>query len=113
MRYSEEDKDDLLLNSTLLPDTELLGAVLAAADPGRDAAARRATRRASGPRWTPKFGIDWRPADDQLYYASYSKGFKSGGFNDLSVINPPFDPEYVKSYEIGAKTEWLDNTPAR
>jgi len=109
LRYNDEEKDGLLRNSTLLPDTELLGLFsprpLPAATPGTT---RNASR--SWTAWTPKLGIDWRPADDQLYYASYSEGFKSGGFNDLSVINPPFDPEFVKSYEIGAKTEWLDNT---
>ncbi len=109
VRYNEEEKDDLLQNSTLLPDTELLGLFTQRPFPAATpATTRNASRKWTA--WTPKFGIDWRPSDDQLYYASYSKGFKSGGFNDLSVINPPFDPEYVKSYEIGAKTEWLDNT---
>ena len=43
-----------------------------------------------------------------------AKGFKVGGYTQR--IFPPepslptFDPEYVKSYEIGAKTELLDNT---
>jgi len=108
VRYSEEDKDDLLQNSTLLPDTELLGLFSPRPFPAASpATTRNASRKWTA--WTPRVGIDWRPADDQLYYLSYSRGFKSGGFNDLSVINPPFDPEYVTSYEIGAKTEWLDN----
>jgi iron complex outermembrane receptor protein len=109
LRYNEEEKDDLLRNSTLLPDTELLGLFSPRPIPGATpGTTRNASRKWTA--WTPKLGIDWRPSDDQLIYASYSKGFKSGGFNDLSVINPPFDPEFVKSYEIGAKTEWLDNT---
>jgi iron complex outermembrane receptor protein len=109
LRYNEEEKDDLLQNSTLLPDTELLGLFSPRPFPAATAGTtRNASRKWTA--WTPKVGIDWRPSDDQLYYLSYSEGFKSGGFNDLSVINPPFDPEYVKSYEIGAKTEWLDNT---
>lgn len=57
--------------------------------------------------------IDYKPADDQLYYASYSRGFKSGNFNsaaysNLAAVSQPVDPEYVDSYEIGAKTQWFD-----
>jgi iron complex outermembrane receptor protein len=108
IRYNEEEKDDLLTSVTLLPDTELLGLFSPRPLPAPTAAGtRNASRKWTA--WTPRFVANWRPAEDQLYYASYSKGFKSGGFNDLSVINPPFDPEFVKSYEIGAKTEWLDS----
>ncbi|RVQ68787.1 TonB-dependent receptor [Croceicoccus ponticola] len=54
--------------------------------------------------WTPKFGIELRPADGVLLYASATKGFKSGGFN-FSSRNPNqgFDPEMLWSYEAGAK----------
>ena len=52
--------------------------------------------------------------DDQtMVYGTYSEGFKVGGFNQR--IFPPepslptFDPEYVKSFEVGVKTELLDN----
>lgn len=108
VRYSEEEKDDFLQSVTLLPDTELLGLFSPRPVPAATAAGTRDVSR-KWTAWTPKFGVEWRPTDDALYYVSYSKGFKSGGFNDLSVINPPFDPEYVKSYEIGAKTQWLDD----
>lgn len=62
---------------------------------------------------TPKFGINWQATDDLLAYASVTKGFKSGGFNpipptsSLGVGRPgeptPYDPEKVKSSEIGVK----------
>ncbi|SHH18389.1 TonB-dependent receptor [Ferrimonas marina] len=68
--------------------------------------------------WTqfsPRAGVEYRFTSDLMTYASYSQGFKSGGFDprgDLSV-NPqadrPFDPEIVDTYEIGVKSEWLDN----
>jgi iron complex outermembrane receptor protein len=48
-----------------------------------------------------------------MAYASYSRGFKAGGFNgaDTSAnpANLPFKPEYVDAYEIGLKSKWLDN----
>ena len=106
LRYSDEKKGDFLRQSTLLPDNELLG--LFTPNPIPDAtpaSTRRVTR--SWDAWTPRVGLEFRPADDRLFYLTYSEGFKSGGFNDLSVVNPPFDPELVDSIEVGAKTEWL------
>ena len=56
--------------------------------------------------WTPKFGIEFRPADGVLLYATATKGFKSGGFN-MSSVNPRqgFAPETLWSYEAGAKLD--------
>ncbi len=106
IRYSEESKDDLNTQCTLLPDTELLG-LFSTRPCGPNIARREASETWSA--WTPKFGVEWRPTTDALLYASYTKGFKSGGFNDFQPSNPVYDPEFIKSYEIGAKTEWLDN----
>jgi iron complex outermembrane receptor protein len=56
---------------------------------------------------------DW--TDNLMTYFTYSQGFKSGGF-DMRFLTPPeggvpssFDPETVDSYEIGIKSQWLDN----
>lgn len=61
---------------------------------------------------TPKVAVEYRPADATLLYASYSLGFKSGGFNGLAptgaLAATPFDPENATSYEAGMKSEWLD-----
>jgi len=60
----------------------------------------------------PKFGIDYQIGPDLLAYASYSEGFKAGGYNGLAntaqALNSPFDPQKVKAYEIGLKSEFLD-----
>lgn len=49
---------------------------------------------------------------DLMVYASYSHGFKAGGFSvaELSATpaNYPFEPEKVDAYEIGLKGEFLD-----
>lgn len=77
--------------------------------------------------------LSWKPIDDLLLYASYSRGYKAGGFNfDRSALKAPivaptatsplptttfaavggaqalvgnlqFEPEKVTAYEIGAK----------
>ena len=62
--------------------------------------------------WSPLFGLEYRWSDDLFTYASYSEGFKSGGVVSR-YIQPReepivFEPEEVKNYEIGVKSEWLD-----
>ncbi|MBB5684345.1 TonB-dependent receptor [Sphingobium boeckii] len=70
--------------------------------------------------WTGTAVLSWKPTDQLLTYASYSKGYKAGGYNldrsDLGgltgVFSPRtnadapglrFEPEKVDSYEIGLK----------
>jgi len=57
-----------------------------------------------------KAGLDWQATRDIFAYLTYSEGFKSGGFNyaALNTSGISFDPERLKSYELGLKTQWLD-----
>ncbi len=62
--------------------------------------------------WTPRFAINFAPNDDMLFFASATRGFKSGGWNARGTAPNtllPFDPETVWSYEAGGKTEFFDN----
>lgn len=62
--------------------------------------------------FTPRVALEYKPTRDILLYASWSKGFKSGGFGASTVASTPtprYDPEKLTSYELGAKTSWLDN----
>ncbi len=56
---------------------------------------------------TPKLGLEVRPADNVLLYGAVTAGYKSGGYNSLS-LQPAFDEETVTSYEIGVKTSLAD-----
>jgi iron complex outermembrane receptor protein len=51
---------------------------------------------------------------DGMIYASISKGFKSGGFqgqpSEPISAATPFDPEEAINYELGLKSQWLDNS---
>jgi iron complex outermembrane receptor protein len=75
------------------------------------------TYRKSWSELTPKAGLEWHPAENLLYYLSYSRGFKSGGFNGRPSQGPdgrfepvaPYDPEKMDAYELGAKTQFADN----
>lgn len=63
----------------------------------------------------------WRVAADQKFtrdvfgFASVSRGFRSGGFNGgarsiAEASAPAFNPEFVTTYELGLKTDWLART---
>jgi len=56
--------------------------------------------------------IDYKLNDGTLFYASYSEGFKSGGFNTRYLVPVPapvsFDPEQLQTFEGGVKWEGLD-----
>lgn len=61
---------------------------------------------------TPKLGISWKPSADTLLYASWSKGFRSGGYNSRATaadeIPGPYDEEEVEAVEIGFKGDFFD-----
>jgi iron complex outermembrane receptor protein len=49
-------------------------------------------------------GIQWRPSKGSLAYATYSRGYKSGGFNAGGIIAAPeAKPEFVNAFEAGIK----------
>ena len=79
--------------------------------------------------WTPRFITKWTPTDTALVFASYTAGFKSGGFGTFSLTDNPagesaigfvditradgflpdsVEPEEVDSYEIGYKDSLFD-----
>ncbi len=59
--------------------------------------------------FTPRFALSYDLTDDLTTYASYSKGFKSGGFDMRgdAILTPDtvegYDPETVSSWEVGLK----------
>jgi iron complex outermembrane receptor protein len=61
--------------------------------------------------FSPKVGVDWRATDAVLTYASWTRGFRSGVFNQRAQrveFLGPSEPEVVDSYEIGVKSELAD-----
>lgn len=59
---------------------------------------------------SPKFSVQYIPNDDMMYYFTYGRGFKSGGFNAQPnrPDNIEFEEETSDTYEVGVKSEWLD-----
>lgn len=61
--------------------------------------------------FSPKVGLQYHPTDDVMLYASYSKGYKTGGWttrlsNPLPYA-PGFGPEHATTYEVGVKSQFL------
>ena len=61
----------------------------------------------------PKLSAAYKFLKDKMLYASYSKGFRSGGYNPLVIaasgINKEIDPEFTNTFEIGTKTSFWNN----
>lgn len=60
--------------------------------------------------FTPRFTVKYQPTEGINLYATYARGFKSGGFVDNAYLNPtiPLEPEKARNIEVGAKTRLLD-----
>ena len=56
---------------------------------------------------TPKLGLEVRPAENVMLYGAVTAGYKSGGYNSLS-LQPAFDEETVTSFEVGVKSSLAD-----
>ena len=61
-------------------------------------------------RLTGRAVLDYRITPDHLLYASYSRGYKSGGINPpvpaSFAVPTTFSPETVDAFEIGSKNTW-------
>ena len=58
--------------------------------------------------WTYTAGIEADVATNSLLYAKVSTGYKAGGFYQGAAPDS-YNPEHLKSYEIGSKNRFLDN----
>lgn len=60
---------------------------------------------------SPKLSIQYRMNPGVVFHLSASKGYQSGGFSDRAPREDliPYDEETLWSYELGAKTTFLNN----
>jgi iron complex outermembrane receptor protein len=77
------------------------------ADPGTPGNQIIQARKVKFNKLTGRFVIDFKVTDDNLLYASYSRGYKSGGINPplqpIFAVPESFKPEQVDAFEIGSK----------
>ena len=89
LRYTDEYKDDQFVQVTPAFDsTEIFKDHINFTDPS----------------WRLALQHDF--SADMMTYGSYSRGFKSGGYND----GTPYFPEKLDAYEVGLKTKTLQDT---
>lgn len=60
-------------------------------------------RASKGSGFTHRLSARWKPAQDLMFYATWSRGFRPGGINRQPNA-PAYDPDYLTNYEIGWKT---------
>ena len=56
----------------------------------------------------PKISLNYGFSDNVLGYATYSTGFRSGGFNAPGLGLPQFQDEFLQNLEFGAKSTLVD-----
>ncbi|MBT0667469.1 TonB-dependent receptor [Novosphingobium profundi] len=64
---------------------------------------------------THKIALDWQFEPDKMVYATYSTGFRPGGYNRALRVNgvgtvtvDPYESETLTNFEIGFKTTWAN-----
>jgi iron complex outermembrane recepter protein len=99
-------------NTTLTP-TAFLPNV-----PGFPQGATGEVRRVAFDDWQPKVTLTWEPSSNVTVYGGYSRGFRSGGFNQTGVgpvaaaagivgVGDIFEAETADTFELGARTSFL------
>ncbi|MFV0643711.1 MAG: TonB-dependent receptor [Sphingomonadaceae bacterium] len=61
-------------------------------------------------RFDPAFTIAYDISPDVNVYARYAQAYRAGGVSVRSPSFTPFGAEINKAYEIGLKSEWLNNS---
>ena len=69
----------------------------------------------SSRKWNARFGMNYKPTDTVMLYATFAQGFRDGGSNIGAVpdsciasgVPPTYVPDTLNNYEIGWKTTWL------
>lgn len=123
-RYTHDQrKAEILRQSYLGGGSKIFGGLgLAYGAPGTDFSGGSTFTK-----FTPRASLSFKPTPDHNFYASYSQGFKGGGFDPRGVgTNAPdlnedgvrsdaevasylsFRPEKVDSYEVGYKGNLFD-----
>lgn len=67
----------------------------------------QANQSAGWSSFDPKATLSYQATKDTFLYATFSRGFKSGGFN-VGNVQPAFSPEKLTNYEIGIKSDFFD-----
>jgi len=59
-------------------------------------------KRTKGDGFVHRLNLTYKPNEDMLFYATWSRGFRPGGINRRGSL-PPYLPDFITNYEAGAK----------
>ena len=87
--------------------------------PGFPQGATGDVRRITFDDWQPKVTLTWEPSPELTLYGGYSRGFRSGGFNQTGVgavafangivgVGDIFQAETANTFELGARAQLAD-----
>jgi iron complex outermembrane recepter protein len=65
-------------------------------------------RRSKGSGHIHKLNVQYKPEENLMFYATWSRGFRPGGIN-RQPQTVPYAPDFLTNYEIGWKTTFLGN----
>src|SRR5690606_22374975 len=104
LRYDEDERE----NTTRTPQEFIPAPLVGVAFPGQ-------VRKETWDELQPKVTLRYKPTNDSTFYLGYSRGFRSGGFNQTGVgaagiagVGDLFDEETADTYEVGAKAQFFD-----
>ncbi len=100
LRYDEDERENTTLTEPLYDPTGGIGITLGE------------VRKETWDELQPKLTLRYRPSDDVTIYGGYSRGFRSGGFNQSGVgaavpepgVEDLFDEQIADTYEVGVKS---------
>ena len=106
VRYDEDKRE----NTTRTPDEFL---------PGGSTSFEGEVRSHTWSETQPKFTLRYKPTGDITLFGGWSRGFRSGGFNqsgvgavadenDIAGVNDLFEAEVADTWEVGFKGQFLD-----
>ena len=70
--------------------------------PSYGGACNNVDKRTKGDGFVHRLNLTYKPNDDMLFYATWSRGFRPGGINRRGSL-PPYVPDFITNYEVGAK----------
>ncbi|UUL83679.1 TonB-dependent receptor [Sphingomonas qomolangmaensis] len=106
LRYDRDERE----NTTLTPPAFIPVVT------GFPAGTSGEVRKESFAAWQPKITATWKPVDTLTLYGGYSRGFRSGGFNQTGVgavaagtgvvgVGDIYEAEIADTFEIGFKSQ--------
>jgi iron complex outermembrane receptor protein len=103
LRYDEDERENTTLTRPEYDPTVAVGGI---------GITYGEKRKETWDEWQPKLTVRYKPNDDTTVYGGYSRGFRSGGFNQSGVgaavpepgIDDLFDAQVADTYEVGVKS---------